>query len=71
MPLRRPHDIFGRPPYIGTSPVVNLGAAVAIYSSKHVFGRFDFGDLIVPYGPIAGYGTRHQFQGTAGFGLWF
>jgi hypothetical protein len=56
---------------IGTRPVVDLGVALAVYSSKHLYGRFDFGDLIVSYGPIAGYGTRHQFQGTAGFGVWF
>jgi hypothetical protein len=56
---------------IGTRPVINLGVALAAYSSKHIFGRLDFGDLIVSYGPISGYGTRHQFQGTAGFGLWF
>jgi hypothetical protein len=55
---------------IGTRPAVNLGLAVAAYGHRHLFARIDFGDLIVSYGD-SGYGTRHHFQGTAGFGVWF
>jgi hypothetical protein len=55
---------------IGTRRAVNLGVAVAAYSHRHLFARFDAGDLIVSYGD-SGYGTKHHFQGTAGFGIWF
>jgi hypothetical protein len=34
------------------------------------FTRVDFGDLVVSYGN-SGFGTRHQFQGTFGVGVWF
>jgi hypothetical protein len=56
---------------IGTGRVIDLGVAIAAYSRRHIFARFDFGDCIVAYGQPSGYGTRHQFQGTAGFGVWF
>ena len=67
--LRFDHGNLNRPD-AGTRPVLELGIALGFYSSRHIFVRFDFGDVIVWYGPAARIGTRHQFQGTVGFGLW-
>jgi hypothetical protein len=54
-------------PSLGTRPAVDLGAAVAVYSQRHVFVRFDAGDLVVSYAN----GARSHFEATAGVGVWF
>jgi hypothetical protein len=56
-------------PVLETQPALDLGGGLGIYSRHQLFVRFDLGDVIVFYGH--GAGTRSQFQGTFGFGLWF
>jgi hypothetical protein len=55
-------------PALGNRPALNFGGALGYDSTRHIFARIDFGDLIVWYPPG---GARHQFQGTFGMGVWF
>ena len=57
-------------PALGARPAVDVGGVLEFYSRHHIFARFDFVDLVVSYGS-SGFGTRHQFQGAFGFGVWF
>ncbi len=55
-------------PKLGTQPALDAGGILELYSSRHVAGRFDFGDTMVWY---AGAGARHQLQWSVGLSLWF
>lgn len=58
-------------PALGTRPAVDVGIVLEFYSRRHLFARVDFGDTVVSYGSYSGFGTKNQFQGTFGAGVWF
>ena len=76
-------DANGRVQNLGVRPALDFGGVLEFYSRRHIAGRFDLGDTAVWYGsdtvipPISSPGpnvipgTRHQFQWSFGFSIWF